>query len=58
MGTRKLVNIPRGFRKRLFRVSIPPGVRHGTTLRLSGMGRPIDDEKRGDLYLKVKIWND
>ncbi len=56
IGTRKLVNIPWEFRKRLFRVSVPPGVSHGTTLRLSGMGRPIDDEKRGDLYLKVKIW--
>jgi hypothetical protein len=58
MGTWKLVNIPRSFRKRLFRVSVPPGVSHGTMLRLSGMGRPIDDEKKGNLYLKVKILED
>ena len=54
-GTRKLVNIPWGFQKRLLRVIVPPGVREGTTLRLAGMGRQIDDRKRGDLYLKVTI---
>ena len=55
LGTRKLVNIPWGFQKRLFRISVPSGVSHGTTLRLTGLGRQIDGGKRGDLYLKVLI---
>lgn len=54
-GTRKLVNIPWGFQKRLFTVTVPPGVREGTKLRLAGMGKRIDDRNRGDLYLKVTI---
>jgi hypothetical protein len=54
-GTRKLVNIPWGFQKRLFTVTVPPGVREGTKLRLAGMGKRIDDRDRGDLYLKVMI---
>jgi membrane associated rhomboid family serine protease len=54
-GTRKMVNIPWGFKKRLFRVSVPPGVSHGTVLRLAGMGRQMHGEKRGNLYLKVFI---
>jgi len=55
LGTRKLVNIPWGFQKRLFRISVPPGVRDGTVLRLGGLGKKIDDGQRGDLYLKVLI---
>jgi len=55
MGTRKLVNIPWGFQKRLFRVAIPPGIQEGATLRLSGMGKASENGKRGDLYLKVII---
>jgi membrane associated rhomboid family serine protease len=54
-GTRKLVNIPWGFQKRIFRVTVPPGVREGTTLRLAGMGRQIDGARRGNLYLRVEI---
>ena len=57
-GTRKVVNIPWAFQKRLFRVTVPPGTHEGTTLRLSGMGRQIDGERQGDLYLKVKIRRD
>jgi membrane associated rhomboid family serine protease len=53
-GTLKLVNIPWGFQKRLFRVTVPPGIHHGTTLRLEGMGKQVG-ERRGDLYLKVMI---
>ena len=53
-GTHKLVNIPWGFQKRLFRVTVPPGIHHGVTLRLGGMGKQLG-ERRGDLYLKVMI---
>jgi len=55
MGTLKLVNIPWGFQKRLFRVSIPPGIRDTTTLRLSGLGKKTADNRWGDLFLKVNI---
>jgi len=54
-GTRKIVNIPVGFRKRLFRVAIPPGVENGTTLRLAGVGGLIDKERKRDAFLKVMI---
>jgi len=54
-GTRKLVNIPWGFQKRIFTVTVPPGVRDGTRLRLVGMGKRIDDLRRGDLYLQVRV---
>ncbi len=54
-GTRKLVNIPWGFRKRIFAVTVPPEVRDGTRLRLEGMGKPLDDLRRGDLYLQVRV---
>jgi hypothetical protein len=53
LGTRKLVNIPWGIQKRLFKVNIPAGVKEGTTLRLTGMGREPPGQPRGDLYLKI-----
>lgn len=54
-GARKLVNIPEGFKRRIFVVLIPPGTADGSKLRLSGMGRSFDNEKAGDLYLKVHV---
>jgi membrane associated rhomboid family serine protease len=55
LGTQKVVNIHRGAQKRLFRVSVPPGLRDGTTLRLAGMGKKLGTDRPGDLYLKVMI---
>ncbi len=63
MGSRKLVNIPWGFQKRLFRINIPPGVKEGQKLRLAGQGKVMPDHTpnhapnhtRGDLFLKVVI---
>ncbi|MDD2389198.1 MAG: rhomboid family intramembrane serine protease [Desulfobacterales bacterium] len=54
-GTHKLINIPWGFQKRLFRVAIPPGIKEGNVLRLEGMGKIVRDDARGDLLLKVTI---
>jgi len=54
-GTQKLVNIPWGFHKRLFRVAVPAGVSEGSVLRLRGMGKQRPDQGRGDLFLKVVI---
>ncbi len=58
MGSHKLVNIPWGFHKRIFRVTIPPDTREGTTLRLAGLGKETAHGQKGDLYLKVKIRKD
>ncbi len=54
-GTKKLVNIPWGFHKRLLKVAVPPGISDGKMLRLRGLGRQISDGSIGDLYLKVVI---
>jgi len=57
VGTKKLVNIPWGFQKRMVKVIVPPGVTEGSKLRLKGLGKTISDGQRGDLYLKVAIVN-
>lgn len=54
-GVSKLVNIPWGFYKRLYRVTVPPGVRRGTRLRLAGLGRAEPGFPRGNLYLNIEI---
>jgi membrane associated rhomboid family serine protease len=55
VGSRKLVNIPWGFHKRPFRVTVPPGMREGKLLRLRGLGKQLPDGRKGDLYLKVMV---
>lgn len=54
-GTRKLIAIPQGLRKRNILVTIPPEVREGTRLRLRGLGRRDREGDRGDLFLEVRI---
>jgi membrane associated rhomboid family serine protease len=54
-GTRKLVNIPWGFRKRLYTVVVPAGIQEGRKLRLKGLGKQVATGPRGDLFLKVLI---
>jgi membrane associated rhomboid family serine protease len=54
-GTRKLVNIPWGFKNRFFRVTIPKAIQEGGRLRLKGQGKDLGDGRRGDLFLKVII---
>jgi len=54
-GTRKLVNIPMGFQKRMFNVKVPAGIQEGNVLRLKGLGRRSGSGEIGDLYLKVTI---
>ena len=54
-GTHKLVNIPWGFQKRLFKVVVPPGIQEGRILRLKGLGKKISSDQDGDLLLKVVI---
>jgi hypothetical protein len=54
-GTRKLVNIPWGFHKRLYTVVVPAGIQEGRKLRLKGLGKQVATGQRGDLFLKVLI---
>ena len=54
-GTRKLVNIPLGFKKRMFNVKVPAGIQEGNVLRLKGLGQRSGSGEIGDLYLKVTI---
>ncbi|RLB91027.1 MAG: rhomboid family intramembrane serine protease [Deltaproteobacteria bacterium] len=56
-GTNKMVTIPWGFYKPLYRVKVPPGVKQGTRLKLSGMGKSMPDGAKGDMYLMVNIKN-
>lgn len=54
-GTRKTVNISRGFKKKLFRVFIPSGMKNGNILRLKGLGKERENGKQNDLFLKIEI---
>lgn len=55
VGTRKLVSIPMGFQRRIYRVNVPPGVTADKILRLKGQGKIRSDGTRGDLLLQVVI---
>jgi len=54
-GTKKMVNVPWGFRSRIFRVIIPAGIKEGTVLRLAGMGKLTPGGEKGDLLLRIQI---
>jgi membrane associated rhomboid family serine protease len=54
-GTRKMISVPQGLRKRTLMVTIPPGVEEGTRLRLKGLGQGDREGNRGDLFLEVRI---
>jgi membrane associated rhomboid family serine protease len=54
-GTRKIISVPRGSKKKTFVVTIPPGIKEGTTLKLGGIGKKIDEYRSGDVFLKVMI---
>lgn len=54
-GTKKLVAIPQGSRKRTVLVTVPSGIEEGKVLRLKGLGQRDADGNRGDLFLEVRI---
>jgi len=54
-GSRKLVNIPWGYQKRLINVRVPAGIQAGKILKLKSLGKLTPSGGRGDLLLKVKI---
>jgi len=55
LGTRKMISIPQGIKKRTLMVSIPPGMEEGTRLRLKGLGKQGKDGEQGDLFLDVHL---
>jgi membrane associated rhomboid family serine protease len=55
LGTRKLISVKWGFRSRVLRVSVPPGVGEGTVLRLAHLGKLMPNGEKGDLLLRVRI---
>ena len=56
-GTRKMVTIPWGIKKPIYRVNIPAGIKRGAKLRLRGMGKKMPGQPTGDLFLQVEIRN-
>jgi curved DNA-binding protein CbpA len=54
-GARKQVRLERTSGVERFTVTVPPGVRSGTKLRLRGKGEDRPGGNRGDLYLDVEI---
>jgi DnaJ-class molecular chaperone len=54
-GTRKLISVSQGLRKRNIMVAVPPDVKNGTRLRLKGLGQKDTEGNRGDLFLEIRI---
>jgi len=55
LGSRKMISIPQGIKKRTLMVTIPPGVVEGTRLRLKELGKEGKEGERGDLFLDVHL---
>jgi membrane associated rhomboid family serine protease len=55
VGASKLVTVPYGLQRRVYRVIVPPGIAAGKVLRLKGQGRPDENGRKGDVLLKVII---
>jgi membrane associated rhomboid family serine protease len=55
LGTRKILNIPSGSKKRLLRVTVPPGSRDGSLIRLTGAGQNLRDGTSQDIYLRIRV---
>jgi len=55
LGAQKLVSVSLGFRKKLYKIVVPPGLTDGSMLRLKGLGRKMEDGQKGDLLLKMVV---
>ncbi|MDQ1331258.1 MAG: hypothetical protein QG578_1526 [Thermodesulfobacteriota bacterium] len=55
LGAQKIVSVSHGFRKKLYKIVVPPGLDDGSVLRLKGLGLEKDDGLKGDLLLKMVI---
>jgi rhomboid family protein len=54
-GAKKMITIIRNGERKLVNVTIAPGVKTGSRLRLAGMGRKGESGGRGDFYLEIVI---
>jgi len=50
-----MISISGAGEKKVFSVTVPPGIRDGTILRLAGIGRREDTGKALDGYIKILI---
>ncbi|MCX5834002.1 MAG: rhomboid family intramembrane serine protease [Deltaproteobacteria bacterium] len=57
-GVKKMITIIRDRARKLINVTIPPGVKAGTRLRLAGMGRKGGEREQGDFFLEILIRGD
>ncbi len=55
LGAQKIVSVSQGFRKKLYKIVVPPGLADGSVLRLKGLGQEKEDGSKGDLLLKMVI---
>jgi membrane associated rhomboid family serine protease len=55
LGTRKVLSVSQGLKKRTIMATLPAGVKEGTSLRFQGLGKMDKEGNRGDLYLEVRI---
>lgn len=55
LGAQKLVSVSLGFRKKLYKIVVPPGLTDGSMLRLKGLGREMEGGQKGDLLLKMVV---
>jgi membrane associated rhomboid family serine protease len=55
LGSKKILSIPAGSKKRLLKVTVPPGSRDGSVIRLTGAGRQLEDGTRQDIYLRIRV---
>ncbi len=55
VGASKLISIPMGLQRRIFKVNVPPGMHADKVLRLRSQGRPRPDGGRGDILLRVVV---
>lgn len=53
-GTTKIVSVPYGLRRKIFRVALPAGLEDGSVIRLRGAGFRSDG-RVGDLLLQIRI---
>lgn len=54
-GARKMIGMAGAGGKRVFAVTVPPGIRDGTILRLPGIGREEDTGEPLDGYIRILI---
>lgn len=54
-GTRKMISFAGGGGKKVFAVTVPPGTRDGTILRLPGIGRKEDTGEPLDGYVRIFV---